>query len=166
MKKLMIAAFAIMAAVAANAASTSWALTAKSIIGVDNVDSSKCPADLAITLYAAEAGSGNWFVVNDMNTAVATTTSGKIAETIFTSSKFTAGEYYDFYFTMTSQNSEGKNVTFTSTTLSGIGAVATGNADLGFGSQDGQTWKSVPEPTSGLLLLLGMAGLALRRKQK
>ncbi len=27
------------------------------------------------------------------------------------------------------------------------------------------TWTAVPEPTSGLLLLLGMAGLALRRKQ-
>ena len=29
-----------------------------------------------------------------------------------------------------------------------------------------QSFASVPEPTSGLLLLLGMAGLALRRKQK
>ena len=27
-------------------------------------------------------------------------------------------------------------------------------------------WETVPEPTSGLLLLLGVAGLALRRKQK
>ena len=27
------------------------------------------------------------------------------------------------------------------------------------------TWQSVPEPTSGLLLLLGMAGLALKRKR-
>ena len=27
-------------------------------------------------------------------------------------------------------------------------------------------WAAVPEPTSGLLMLLGMAGLALRRKQK
>ena len=161
----MIAAFAIMAAVTANAASTSWSLSAKGVIGVDNVDGSRRPADLTITLYAVEASSGNWFVVNDMNTAVATTTLGKIAETVFTSSKFTAGEYYDFYFTMTSQNSEGKNVTFTSTTLFGIGAATTGNADLGFGSQAGQTWQSVPEPTSGLLLLLGMAGLALCRKR-
>ena len=27
------------------------------------------------------------------------------------------------------------------------------------------TWQSVPEPTSGLLMLLGMAGLALRRRR-
>ncbi len=30
----------------------------------------------------------------------------------------------------------------------------------------GKEWQSVPEPTSGLLLLIGMGALALRRKQK
>lgn len=33
------------------------------------------------------------------------------------------------------------------------------------GTWDGGTYTAVPEPTSGLLLLLGMAGLALKRKQ-
>lgn len=40
-------------------------------------------------------------------------------------------------------------------------------ANFMFGSQASQTWYAVadvPEPTSGLLMLLGMAGLALRRK--
>lgn len=54
-----------------------------------------------------------------------------------------------------------KDVTFTS---------ATGNKSLAFGSQASITqaagaWTAVPEPTSGLLMLLGMAGLALRRKR-
>ena len=34
-----------------------------------------------------------------------------------------------------------------------------------YASGDWKTMSNVPEPTSGLLLLLGMAGLALRRKQ-
>ena len=53
-----------------------------------------------------------------------------------------------------------KTATFTS---------ATGMKMLAWGDQTSNTqgagkWSAVPEPTSGLLLLLGMAGLALRRK--
>ena len=49
---------------------------------------------------------------------------------------------------------------------------AAGKLQLGNGSQAGKSWSSlggggdVPEPTSGLLLLVGGAILALRRKQK
>ena len=42
------------------------------------------------------------------------------------------------------------------------------NKNFLLGSQSGATWyatSSVPEPTSGLLLLLGVAGLALRRRR-
>ena len=43
----------------------------------------------------------------------------------------------------------------------------TGSKALGFGSQASATYQpaSVPEPTSGLLMLCGLAGLALRRKR-
>ena len=43
---------------------------------------------------------------------------------------------------------------------------STGNKTFGWGQQSANTaWTPVPEPTSGLLLLLGMAGLALKRKR-
>ena len=57
----------------------------------------------------------------------------------------------------------------TSDTKSGA-ALATGATSLNFGNQATYTqtagnWAAVPEPTSGLLMLLGMAGLALKRKR-
>ena len=48
-------------------------------------------------------------------------------------------------------------------------AAATSTTTVGFANMTSATaasnWQSVPEPTSGLLLLLGMAGLALKRKR-
>ena len=42
----------------------------------------------------------------------------------------------------------------------------TGNQAFGWGQQNTNTsWTAVPEPTSGLLMLLGVAGLALKRKR-
>lgn len=37
--------------------------------------------------------------------------------------------------------------------------------DYSTAGQSGSNWVAVPEPTSGLMLLLGMAGLALRRRR-
>ena len=42
----------------------------------------------------------------------------------------------------------------------------TGNTTLNFSTAiSNATWSAVPEPTSGLLMLLGVAGLALKRKR-
>ncbi len=40
------------------------------------------------------------------------------------------------------------------------------NISASFGSQASKTWQPIPEPTSGLLMLIGASLLALRRKQK
>ena len=60
-----------------------------------------------------------------------------------------------------------------STTISGQGLVIQGTGDSSFASAAPSTWTvtasgggDIPEPTSGLLLLVGGAMLALRRKQK
>lgn len=60
---------------------------------------------------------------------------------------------------------------FVSETASGTTGGAGQAASIEFingetaGMSSASNWQAVPEPTSGLLLLLGMAGLALRRKQ-
>ena len=60
----------------------------------------------------------------------------------------------DFYMATTAQS------TYNSATKIGTAAsLFSGVANASAG------WQSVPEPTSGLLMLLGMAGLALRRKR-
>ena len=47
----------------------------------------------------------------------------------------------------------------------GFGGQAAKSKLSGLGYQGTGTWSVVPEPTSGLMILLGLAGLALRRKQ-
>ena len=70
---------------------------------------------------------------------------------------YTDATYGDMYVanagTMTFASAANKSVANMANTFGGGSTVANNN-----------TWQSVPEPTSGLLLLLGMAGLALKRK--
>ena len=56
-------------------------------------------------------------------------------------------------------------VTDTGTAVAGADQVALFWGDLAYEPGQATTWQSVPEPTSGLLLLLGVAGLALKRKR-
>ena len=50
--------------------------------------------------------------------------------------------------------------------LATLGGTGSGSAAGAWGTSTSFTTQAIPEPTSGLLLLLGVAGLALRRKNK
>ena len=73
-----------------------------------------------------------------------------------------------FQFTTNSMDDQSMVFALSNDEVSGIEKIGGGEFDGtngAFETNGGGSWSSVPEPTSGLLLLLGVAGLALRRKQ-
>ena len=154
MKKLVVMLAMVMAAVVANAASVKW--SAANLYASDGV--SKFTGD--VTLYCVELA--------DFSSTVKASAAGAVAATTVALPDSAAGTKLNFYFTFTDN---GK--TFTSDTKVGTIPTTATPATLAFGNmasatQDSSKWGGgdAPEPTSGLLLLIGGAMLALRRKQK
>ena len=104
-----------------------------------------------------------------------TITDGKVAGTsagyVFASDDFSVGSKYDFVF-VAETTIGGLDYTWTSTKKTST-AQATSTPSVSWFAANHTTgeginangWAAAPEPTSGLLLLLGMAGLALKRKR-
>ena len=156
MKKLMIMLAVVAASIAVNAASFRW--SANNIYSP--VDSTALYSGSA-SLYCDAVGTDPLSVVSVV--------SGSIANTTFSSDAFAAGTTYDFYFVI-EDTIGGKDWTYTAE--KSAKAQASSTPSISFGNQTtrsttggGWTTAAVPEPTSGLLLLIGMAGLALKRKR-
>ena len=155
MKKILVMVAMLATAVAANAAAFNWA--AANIYGSDGV-----------TKYSGDAKL--YAVINGADTLVSTysVSGGTVSKTNsgFTSDALVGGTDYDFFFVI-----EDAGKTFTSHKKN-VGALATSTVTISFANmatatQTSGNWKSsgdVPEPTTGLLILFGMAGLALKRK--
>ncbi len=148
MKKLVIVAAIALVALGSQAASFKW--SAANVM--DYAGTSTYSGD--VTLYA---------IIDSTATVVDTSTmsSGKIIanQNVFASDSLVGGTTYQFYYTSTDASG---NV-FTSGTRSVL-AQANSTAQVAFGSTGSWT-AAVPEPTSGLMLVLGIAGLALKRKR-
>ena len=156
MKKLVIIAAIALSAMFAEAATTSWALTAGNMFGYAD---STAAFKGTIELFAS-GGDLTEAVVVFAETPSAATYNKKA----FSSEVLTAGQTYDFYLVLTEGNYQYTSV------VKSAGAVETGSATLNFGNlktatQNAGNWVAVPEPTSGLLMLVGLAGLALRRRR-
>ena len=156
MKKLLVLAAVVVAAVAANAASFKW--TSANMYASNGTD--KWAGEVSLYGYLASADISTAVLV-DTQTAV----NGTVSNKTFDWSAAVADSSYNFYYVI-----EDSGKVFTSATKANIIAQASAAANIGFGNQQSATqtagnWAAVPEPTSGLLLLLGMAGLALKHKR-
>ena len=177
MKKLLIAAAIVCAAVISQAAAVSWSsgnLTDHTGVAGSLKNSTAYTA----TLYIFSDAEGKTDVTSTFGSGTQITSSTASKNGAYTGKTkdtgIASGTYYaqlviaNSEWTLTSDLAaftydadavSNKSITF----LSGAGFdTATAKIHLG-GTNNG--WQAVPEPTSGLLLLLGVAGLALKRKR-
>ena len=190
MKKLMIACAAVAMAAVAQAASINWTISnvyspadSTSKIAADSMsawlfvtaNSTDVTTGIPVTTMAAVQAvldSGDLTGLSSLAAAHATGTSAGTIGGATGLTGFSSGSLSAFAVVIDNADLASAEHYF----LAGSGAEktasftsATGTKMLNWGSQASITqaaggWTAVPEPTSGLLMLLGMAGLALRRK--
>ena len=186
MKKLIMAMLVVACAAGVQAATVNWQITAAKsakILGPDGATVfGKTTGDtmylinadsLTSILSAMGGDSFNAATTEGIfgSTTAFSATHGGMTTSLTSNDKLTAGQQYNFAVLLISGDKymvTASQTKFPSTADAPTDITWT-NADHLKGS--GATWQaipteSIPEPTSGLLLLLGVAGLALRRKVK
>ena len=175
MKKIMIAAFAAMLGIAANAAAVQWTMTNITSSPDNTVAAGWSAFFMDGTTYAEfsaleGAAAVQYAVDNALYTGETKLNRGKYqAQT--TSGSYSIGDTVSGYMVIidAANAADAKNYAFSSVSSGTVGD-AGANVALNFGTFDAATsanggWQAVPEPTSGILMLVGLAGLALRRRR-
>lgn len=110
-----------------------------------------------------------------LDTAKTSNTKGLIANREVSSSSFTAGTTYDLaalimigddYVISGTQNFRAYTTGVDEAVAANFASTQGSNPSSAWGPKSGSGGGDIPEPTSGLLLLVGAGMLALRRKQK
>jgi len=176
MKKLMIAFAAVAMAACAQAATVNWQVN--NIRGPEGESSAASwlvqiyTSDVTYSYDAAKAGTiSTWQAGNAVK---AGTTTNYRASGSGSQDNGTTVNYYAVIYDATTVANASHYIVSANVAVNAPEGGASQN--LIFGAMSGTTlatnkfygkeWQSVPEPTSAMLLLLGVAGLALRRKQK
>ena len=188
MKKIMIAVAIVCAAVMAQAATANWKVSAANIY---NGTADAKYSGAAYFFDASAMSQAALFALFEKDTsldlskqtgylATGTVANGSISSST-AANQFSAFEQgsgtHDFYFVLVNDDAM-----YLSSTKANVNAGGTdAQVQISFGNQAPSTgatskamtegftstgtWAAVPEPTSGFLMLVGLAGLALRRRR-
>ena len=178
MKKIMIALAAVAIAAVSQAATVRWTMSqvqASDGSGAASgylamvFDATTAQSDVIAAVMAKDATTlatlaNNWSQTTTSNASGLLSSAGN--------GNYAASDAFSVYLVLFDAGSvaDASNY-FVSETKNGSINAAGSNATLAFGTfasqvtATGAGWTAVPEPTSGLLMLFGMAGLALRRRR-
>ena len=175
MKKITILATSIFAAIIANAAAIEWSMTKIA----DSADASAAAGWIGYILDASKYSEFSTLTPSKLVSYVTEnyqysgkTKSGRGVTFTVTDGSFSANETVSSFLVLFNNEDASSATYYVSTTTSSATIPASGaDSSITFGTfTDAMTatgssggWVAIPEPTSGLLILLGMAGLALRR---
>lgn len=176
MKKLLIAAAIVCAAVIVQAATVNWTIS-----GVKAEGNTSPTAGWAVMAFYTEVGAGSAAIESaiqsktaeslafEATTLAVTLSKGKVNAHDATAAGITdTSKSYDFYFVVFNDADATKATQYAmQSALSQDYSSMAGKYQIASTFSASTPWAStaVPEPTSGLLMLLGMAGLALRRRR-
>ena len=177
MKKTMIIAVVAFAAICSQAATVTWSAAniqhdptgntsfAYLVYLVDN--SAISQSDMAGYLANGDTSYLSMALANGVTAKTSSTAdTAKLASTKSTDA-YGAGDSATYYLVILNNSSlDAASYFQISNTKTGT-VTAAGALTMGFGTQAGNAWTAmaVPEPTSGLLMIVGLAGLALRRRR-
>ncbi len=178
MKKLIIAAAMVCAAAFAQAATVNW-----TILGVKDASGNAPTAGWAVMAFYTEVGAGSSAIESAINSKTASSlafdtasltvsmSKGKVAAKDATVAALDTSKNYDIYFVVFNDADATKATKY----------VMVSDPNKEYSSLKGNykasgdfstlpAWQDIsapviPEPTTGLLVLLGVAGLALRRRR-
>ena len=175
MKKLLMTAAIVCATVMAQAATVNW-----SISNVKNSLGAAPTAGWAVMAFYTEVGAGSSAIENAIKAGTAASSaiesktlsvalgSGRIGAHDATAASITdTSKNYDFYFVVFNNADASKATEYAMASALNVEYSSMAGKFSASGNFKDATWQTaaIPEPTSGLLMLLGVAGLALRRRR-